>query len=323
MNTAKLTRIVSRFIAHKRALGRIYRDEEEVLLRLCHFVSRDRRDDMDTTVFGRWMTSIEGLHPNTRHAYCLLIRKFCLYRRRLEPDCFVPPADLTKPKPHVTPTILEPADVARMLDVASSIGAGKNSLLLGPTLRIALILFYTAGLRRRELLRLVIDDVSQNGRLLRIRESKFFKSRWVPLSTSSARELRHFLELRSAVYPAGPSMPLLCNHSRASWANPHAYSNPGIRVAMLRLFKGANVRGLDGRYPRIHDLRHSFAVQSLLRWYRTGADVQANLPKLALFMGHVSISSTAYYLRWTPAIREVASSRFEAAFGTLMTGGVK
>ncbi len=68
----------------------------------------------------------------------------------------------------------------------------------------------------------------------------------------------------------------------------------------------------------MHDLRHSFAVQCLLRWYRQGADVQSQLPKLAMYMGHVSIVSTAYYLRWIPELAQAASDRFESRFGVLL-----
>jgi integrase/recombinase XerD len=78
------------------------------------------------------------------------------------------------------------------------------------------------------------------------------------------------------------------------------------------------VRDDEGRRPRIHDLRHSFAVQALMRWYRDGADVQSNLPKLAIYMGHVSIASTIYYLRFIPALAALASERFERSFGNLV-----
>ena len=88
--------------------------------------------------------------------------------------------------------------------------------------------------------------------------------------------------------------------------------------AVSRLFVAADVRDSEGRRPRVHDLRHSFAVQALIRWYRNGADVQSNLPRLAMFMGHVSIVSTAHYLHFVPTMRELASQRFEAAFGDVI-----
>jgi integrase len=84
------------------------------------------------------------------------------------------------------------------------------------------------------------------------------------------------------------------------------------------LFDAAGVRDNDGRRPRIHDLRHSFALQALMRWYREGVDVQSRLPHLALYMGHVSIKSTAYYLRFVPSLAALASERFERRFGHLI-----
>jgi integrase/recombinase XerD len=84
------------------------------------------------------------------------------------------------------------------------------------------------------------------------------------------------------------------------------------------LFKTTGVQNSEGRRPRIHDLRHSFAVQALVRWYREGADVQSNLPKLAMYMGHVSIVSTAYYLHFVPALAALAGDRFEKSFGDLI-----
>ena len=88
--------------------------------------------------------------------------------------------------------------------------------------------------------------------------------------------------------------------------------------AINRLFVLADIKDNEGRRPRVHDMRHSFAVQALIRWYRDGADVQSNLPRLAMFMGHVSIVSTAHYLHFVPTMRNLASERFEAAFGDVV-----
>jgi integrase len=92
---------------------------------------------------------------------------------------------------------------------------------------------------------------------------------------------------------------------------------------MHRLFDAVGVRDQQDRRPRVHDLRHSFAVQALIRWYREGADVQSCLPKLALYMGHVSIESSAYYLHWVPTLQRLASQRFEQRFGHLIQGGAR
>ena len=96
------------------------------------------------------------------------------------------------------------------------------------------------------------------------------------------------------------------------------YTGTGLSGGIHALFKIARVHDSEGQRPRIHDLRHSFAVQALLRWYRDGADVQSNLPRLAMYMGHVSIISTAHYLHFVPALAELASDRFEKSFGNLI-----
>lgn len=173
-------------------------------------------------------------------------------------------------------------------------------------------------MRRGELLRLTLADADPAAGVLRIRESKFHKSRFVPPSPDACRELRTYLRQRLAPsLSVTPDSPLLCNCTRGL----RAYTGTGLSRGLQLLIRSANVQSTDGRRPRIHDFRHSFAVGALLRWYRQGADVQSNLPKLAMYMGHVSIVSTAYYLKWMPEIAVAASDPFEAHFGHLISGG--
>lgn len=181
---------------------------------------------------------------------------------------------------------------------------------------MAIVLLYTAGLRRGEVARLTLDDVDVRAGVLRIRESKFHKSRWVPLSHSAARELRQYLDVRRTIdaHPS-PSAPLLCT------ASGQPYSYPGLSNAVKDAMICSGIWADAKRLPRVHDFRHSFAVAALARWYKADADVQSQLPRLALYMGHVSIVSTAYYLRCMPAVVALAGQRFERAFGDLVQGG--
>jgi integrase/recombinase XerD len=162
---------------------------------------------------------------------------------------------------------------------------------------------------------LKLEDIEPQTGVLRISESKFHKSRLVPLSPTATKALRAYLRQRlAASFNTEPDAPLLCCGS----GGRHGYTGAGLGHAVTRLFIAADVKDADGRQPRVHDLRHSFAVQALMRWYRDGADVQSNLPRLAIYMGHVSIASTAHYLHFLPAMRQLASERFEAAFGDLV-----
>ena len=132
-------------------------------------------------------------------------------------------------------------------------------------------------------------------------------------------ELREYISRRQQQWGvSATTQPLLCHGTRRC----QGYTGTGLSTGLKELIEAANVRGWDGRRPRVHDFRHSFAVQCLLRWYREGADVQSNLPKLAMYMGHVSIASTAYYLRWIPELAQAASDRFEASYGCLLSGEV-
>jgi integrase/recombinase XerD len=316
-----LAHAVTQFLTHKRALGHRYRHEAWLLQTLRRHVEQGGCRDLDAECFGRWLTSLKDHHPNTRHKWYQIVRHFCRYRRRSEPRCFLPPDDgVPKRQPYVRPVIVNPPEIARMLGIASKLPGTNRSPLRAPALRLAIVLLYTGGLRLGELLRLTLGDVEEGGALLRIRESKFHKSRLVPLSLGATRELQAYLRQRRRAFAAYPSAPLLCNRYGG---HPHPYSHFGLQFAVNRLFNAAGVQDEQGRRPRVHDLRHSFAVQALIRWYRNGADVQSSLPKLALYMGHVSIKSSAHYLHWVPTLQRLASHRFERRFGRLVQGGVR
>jgi len=311
-----LDQSIAAYLAHQRALGRGYNNQERVLGALRRFLAQASAKDLDQVLFDRWCDTLGDLAANTRRARQLIVRKFCLYRRRDEPRCFVPdPLYFARLQPYRDPILVEPEQVARMLAAADRLAPTPGSPLLPAVMRIAIVLLYTAGLRRGELLRLTLGDVEPRSGVLRVRESKFHKSRLVPLSPDARSELQGYLRKRLAPgLDSGPRAALLCNTARGQ----RGYTGTGISGGIHRLFETAGVRTSDGRRPRIHDMRHSFAVQALIRWYRAGVDVQSQLPRLAMYMGHVSIVSTAYYLQFVPALASLASERFEQAFGALL-----
>ena len=307
---------IRRFLAHQRMLGRGYQREEQVLRGVRNFLVQAGADDLDRLVFDRWCEHLRPLSANTRWARQLILRKLCLHRRRTDPLCFVPDAlYFARPQPYRAPVIVEPGQVARMLASASALPPSANSPLRGAVLRLAVVLLYTAGLRRGEALRLTLGDIDADAGVVRVRESKFHRSRLVPLSPSARQELLGYLRARSAACGgARPGAPLLCNRSRG-W---RPYSGTGLRDGVSRLFEQAGIQDAQGRRPRVHDLRHSFAVQALTRLYLSGEDVQSRLPHLALYMGHVSIISTAYYLHFIPTLAALASERFARQSGHLI-----
>lgn len=310
--------VIKQYLHNRRSLGRQYDQEAWIIDSLRRFLISSGAKDLERVNFEQWCQSQTTLNPNTRRHRQRTIRNFCLYRQRTEPQCFVPDVHhLPRPHPYLAPVIFNASDVARMLIAAKTLARSHNSPLRPDVMRLAIVLLYTAGLRRGELLRLTLADVDNSHGLLHIRDSKFHKSRTVPLSDDARGELRRYLKRRlSPPHSTSPTSPLLGNYAKGF----RAYTGPGLSRNIQALFTTADVCSLDGRRPRVHDIRHNFAIEALLRWYRQGADVQSNLPKLAMYMGHVSIVSTAYYLKWIPEVAEFASLRFEANFGHLIAG---
>lgn len=308
---------VDAYLTNRRTYGRTYRKEERILGRVRTYLAQAGASDLDETLFDRWRAQFYKHSSSTRVTYERTVYNFCRYRRRSEPECFLPDrASLARQKPYALPTIIEPEQVARLLQYASGLPAGTHSPLRSEVIRLAFVLLYTTGLRRGELVRLTLADVDADTGVLQIRESKFHKSRWVPLSPSARAELQSYLAARQAAnLDNRPGAPLLCA------AGARAYTGGALCAALRRAMAASHIFDTAGRCPRVQDFRHSFAVAALLRWYDAGADVQANLPKLALYMGHVSIVSTAYYLRWMPAVIERAGERFERACASVLDGG--
>lgn len=310
---------VAEYLVHWRALGRRYRQEQWLLETLLRELPTLGHDDLTADGFRCWFDRRKHRHPNTRRKWAQMLRHFSVWRRRIDPDCFVPGQELIcRAQPHVTPVILGEQHVARMLALADTFEPCPNSPLRPATMRLAVVLLYTTGMRLGELQRLTLDDVEDGGSVLRVRESKFHKSRLLPLSNSTRAELVAFLVRRADVgFAAKPTAPLLCTRARSQMK---PYSISGLQHGLNSLLRGADMPASFARPPRVHDLRHSFAVQALARWYRQGADVQTQLPKLAMYMGHVSIESTAYYLRWTDEIAALASARFAQQFAATIGG---
>ncbi|MEO8442968.1 MAG: tyrosine-type recombinase/integrase [Betaproteobacteria bacterium] len=308
---------VTAFLISRRALGRAYGIEEWILNNLRTFLAKAGADDLDQQLFNRWREPFCRLSVDTRVARERVVYRFCRYRRRSEPGCFFPDMNsLARPRAQPLPTIIEREQIVRLLRYVSGLRPKPHETLRPAVLRLAIILLYTTGLRRGELVRLTLGDVDERQGVLFIRESKLHKSRWVPLSPSVRDELRRYLAARRrAGFDNRDGATLLCN------VRGRGYTGPGFHHSLADVLVAAGIHGRSGRHPRVQDFRHSFAVAALLRWYENDADVQVNLPKLALYMGHVSIVSTAYYLRCMPAVVERASERFARSCGDLIDGG--
>jgi integrase len=303
---SRLGKQLAAYVALKKSLGRRFFSETYLYHHLDRFLAERRAAALTPTIFADWVRTFDHVAPTVKRIRMRLVRNFCLYLRRSVRTCFVPDPTFF-PVPHVArrPHIFSVDQIVRLLVVATGLPASSTSLLRGPVFRLAVVLLYTTGLRRGEVVRLVMSDYDPVERTLLVRASKFHKSRLVALSKSTVDEIDRYLRIRRRMSQQADAPLLVSNHGGL-----RAYSSGSFGCSMRRLFRVADVRMPDGQLPHVHDLRHTFAVHALLRWYRAGADVQAKLPVLATAMGHVSVASTAYYLALLP-ITESASHRFE------------
>lgn len=308
----------SRYVDLKRALGRRFDIPSRTLQWLDRFLhdQRARFPDLNAPAFQAWCHTHEHVSSGVRRVRMLEVRSFCLYRRRTEPQCFVPelrsfPAYHQRVKPY----IFSEAEVVKLMRAASGLERNPSSPVRPEVMRLAIALLFTTGIRRGELLALTIGDYNRQESTLHIGKTKFYKSRLLPINESIADELDHCLRARTdRKLPVSSDTALIWN---ASWGGG-AYSGVCLGRCFRILLQKCGIVTSKGKLPRIHDLRHSFAVNALLRWYRAGVDVEAKLPLLATYLGHGSALSTHYYLHFIEPLRTAASERFANHYGKLI-----
>ena len=207
-------------------------------------------------------------------------------------------------KPH----IYSPADVRRMLDIARSYPSPRAPLR-PLSIYTMLLLAYCAGLRRSELARLELGDVDLQRGTITIRQTKFFKTRILPLPDSVMAELRAYIDARRrAGAPQDPRSGLFWHEQRSA-----RYTKQAVSWLLVDIIRQAGLKPPRGRTgPRLHDLRHSMVVNRMLEWYRAGINPQERLPFLATYLGHRDIHSTLVYITVTQDLLHHANERFRA-----------
>lgn len=314
--SSSLGSTIRQYLTLKRALGRRYVSEEYVLKNLGCFLSK-KRTDLSAESFAHWCDTHRHHTSGVRRAWMRVVRNLCLYRRRYDPSCFVPDVLLFPPEhQRVRPHIFSETEIARLFKAIRLFISPAQSPLRRANFHLALVLLYTTGMRRGELIRLTIGDYNPREQTLLIRESKFHKSRLIPLSPDGSRELENYLRIRCRRKLAAASdAPLLWN----GYGDGGCYCGHTVTMTFRELFRVVNIRTATGKLPRLHDMRHAFAVRALIRWYKNGKDVQAKLPMLSTYMGHISIVSTQYYLHFIDELMGVASDRFVKRYSSLVT----
>jgi integrase/recombinase XerD len=232
-------------------------------------------------------------------------RGFARYLRAIDPATEVPPPDVFGARQQRrAPYLWAAADVGRLMEATRTLRpplrAATHETLFG--------LLAASGMRLGEAIGLENRDVDLAGAVLTIREAKFGRSRLVPLHLSAVAALRAYAEDRDRLCPA-PRAPTFF---LSSVGTPLLAGR--VHHVFNQLTTGLGLRTATVR-PRLHDMRHSFAVRTLIEWQRADADVGARLPALSTYLGHVNPAGTYWYLSAAPELTELAAARLDARFG--------
>jgi integrase/recombinase XerD len=250
-----------------------------------------------------WATLPAGGDPGYWAHRLSAVRGFARYLHTLDPVNEVPPPDVLRfSSRRLTPYLYSDEEIEALIAAAGRL----RSQQLASTYRTMIGLLAATGMRVGEAIALNLSDLHWEHRLLLIREGKFGKARLVPLQRSTFAALGEYVRYRKSGYAVtGP--PALFLNSRGKRV---CHCNFSGAFHQLTKDAGINPRSRLCR-PRIHDLRHSFAIRTMLDWYRAGVDVEARLPLLSTYMGHVNPATTYHYLSAAPELLALAGERLE------------
>lgn len=213
--SSTLAPILNRYVDMKRSLGRGFVSAIHTLQSLDRFLREqpNGNTDLNPAVFQGWCRAQTHVASGVRRARMLEIYKFCAYRRRMEPRCFLP--DTTAFPPYhqgIKPYIFSQAEAAQLFQAAASLSPSSSTPLRAEVTRLAIVLLFTTGVRRGELLNLTIGDYDRQEATLLIRRTKFFKSRLLPINAQIADEIERLLQARTRKrLPSPPQTPLIWN----------------------------------------------------------------------------------------------------------------
>ncbi len=293
------------FVALRQACGFDFRGQAKKLRYFDTFLASNdiHVERLSRRLTERYEFAMERLHPGTRENRIRVLIHFARHLARTDPDSYVPwapPSD--RAARSRLPFIFTIEQIRTLMQAASRLWHPES--LRPQTYRTLIGLLYTTGLRISEAIALDIADLHHDSKMLHIRHGKFDKERWVPVTDSTYLYLQTYLDRRMATAPPAPDAPFFINLRCRRLHYTTALST------FHRLLEDCALRSATGHRPRLHDLRHSFAVHSLLRWCREGRDINACLPALSTCMGHVNLDATLVYLHATAELLEETHNRY-------------
>jgi integrase/recombinase XerD len=293
------------YLQIRRSLGFKMKTEEKLLSKFISFLEQQGVTHITSPLAIRWATQCKPCHPAYwRHRLCT-VRRFARYVQGLDPRTEIPPTGvLTHRYPRRTPHIYTESEILRLVKAAKRTRAPKE--LWGWTFSTIFGLLAVTGMRVAESVILDREDVDLQEGILTIRETKFRKSRLVPIHPTTTKALRRYSRFRDRLFPKVKTGSFFVTERGKRLRAKH------VGKKFLTLARKIGLRGPEGTPgPHLHDLRHAFAVRTMLAWYRSGVDVEAHMPELSTYLGHLSTAETYWYVSAVPELLYLAAQRLE------------
>jgi len=308
-----LAPLMEQFVREKRACGYRYETGARALQRFDRFLCDEAlaTQTLSRAVTRRWLAKQPHESAGTHQERIRLVRQFAQFMRRLGYPADVPDGRLVaRNQPGFSPHIFTHAEVKRLLAAVDQLAPTAFTPLRHLVMPEVFRLLYGCGFRIGEVLRLHVADVDLDQGIITVREGKFGRDRLVPPAVSLVKRLQQY----AAGFDTRPADAFFFpSHHDGPWFKGTVYE-----TFRKLLFQCGIPHAGRGKGPRVHDLRHTFAVHTLLRWYREGADLDARLPILATYMGHQTLAGTQRYLHLTAELYPEITRRTSAAFGDVI-----
>ena len=300
-----LRSLLEDYLTTRRALGFKLHTEGTGLLAFVCFMEQQQADFITNELALKWAQQPTSVQETQWARRLSFVRGFARYCSAVDARTQVPPANLlpwnrVRPSPY----FFTDDDIKKLLDAALKLFPEEG--LRRWTFHCLFGLLSVTGMRIGEARGLILDDVDLDEAVLTIRSSKFGKSRFVPLHASTVEILADYLQRRQRVVPARSDNHVFVNDH----GKPLGYEQPLDTFQRLSKMIGLGAQGKRLR-PHLHDLRHRFALKTLMQWYRDGEDIARRLPVLSAYLGHTEVRDTYWYLSARPELLELAKERFE------------
>jgi integrase len=304
-----LATALAEYLTIRRRLGFKLGRHGQLLRDFVAYLDEQGATNVTTELATAWARRPAGAHPSWWGARLSVVRVFARYLQTIDPATEVPPADILPARSQrAAPYLYSRSDIDALMAAARRLNSEHRAL----TYTTLIGLLAVTGMRIGEAIRLDLDDVDWSEGSLTIRESKFGKSREVVLHSTTVEALSAYARERQQLRPRPrtPSFFVSLAGTRLIYNNVHFTFHELVEEA------GIGPRSPRCR-PRPHDLRHTFAVNTLLAWYRDGLDVPSRMHLLSAYLGHLDPANTYWYLSATPELLGLAGQRLERTLGTL------